>query len=407
MGSTVNKYIGKVVLCMAATLLAGCGGGGGSAGNTGFGGSAGGGTAGGGATTAGAPTAINFVTATPADKSIVIKGAGGNGRTEAALLTFSVVDSSNVVVPNVAVSFTTQSTYPVTLSSSSGTTDVNGNVTVAVNSGTQPTTVRVVATVQGTSITALSDIVTVTTGQPTQTAFSLSREKAYVEGFSFDNTQNSITALLADQFGAAVADGTQVVFTTDSGAIVGEGGARCLTVDGGCSVNWRSQNPRTSNGVVTVVATATSGSSNLSTSLRFFNSGSAAAAYRVTGTQGATTRLGAANTAVALDFSASCDAQAISIELVDVNGNPLPEGTSISGEQASNASMTAFPSTVMNTGVPFDSTNRGTVHSVSVTPSGCEVGGVVPKTGSILIATTTPLGVISSTLTIQLAFTGN
>lgn len=357
-----------------------------------------------GASPTATPTAMNFVSAVPTDKSIVIKGAGGNGRTEVALLTFSVVDSANSGVPNVPVTFSTQSSSPVTLVSSSGTTDVNGNVTVAVNSGSQPTTVRVIATVQGTSISAISDTVTVTTGQPTQAAFSLSLQKYYVEGLTHDNTQNTVTALLADAFGAAVADGTQVVFTTDSGAIVGSGGAKCLTVQGGCSVTWRSQNPRTANGVVTIVATATNGTSNLSTSQKFFNSGSTATIYRVSpgDKQGATTRLTGPNETINLNFAASCDPQSIAVEIVDEKGNPMPEGTTISGADATNASLTAFPATIALVGTPFDAANRGTVHNVTVKPEGCDVTGTKTKSGSILIAVQTPLGGSTASLRINL-----
>ncbi|KRB92705.1 hypothetical protein ASE07_15175 [Noviherbaspirillum sp. Root189] len=363
-----------------------------------------------GASATATPTAMNFVAAVPTDNSIVIQGSGGSGRTEVALLTFKVVDSSNSGVPNVAVNFATQSSNPVSLVASSGKTDISGNVTVAVNSGTQPTTVRVIATVQGTAISAISDTVTVTTGQPTQAAFSLSLQKYYVEGWAHDNTQNTVTVLLADAFGAAVANGTQVVFTTDSGAIVGDGGARCLTTNGGCTVTWRSQNPRTSNGVVTVVATATNGTANLSTSKRFFNSGSAANVYQVSpgSKQGASTRTGAANAGVNLNFAASCDPQTIVVEIVDENGNPMPEGTTIAGADAKNAGLTAFPSTVLLGSVPIESATRGTVHNVTVTPAGCEVAGTKSKTGSILINVQTPLGGSTAAFLINLGtFAGN
>jgi hypothetical protein len=356
-----------------------------------------------GAAPSATPTAVNFVSAAPSDKSIVIKGSGGNGRTEVALLTFNVVDSSNSGVPNVQIDFQTQSTSPVTLVSNSGVTDVNGNVTVAVNSGSQPTTVRVVASVRGTTISALSDTVTVTTGQPTQRAFSIALNKFYVEGLDFDNTQITATVLLADSFGAAVADGTQIVFTTDSGAIVGTGGARCLTTQGGCSVTWRSQNPRSANGQVTILATATNDNANLSVSTKFFNSGSYGNVFRVssTSTQGATTR-STDPSAFTLDFSSSCDPQSIRIEVVDQLGNPMPEGTTITGADAVNASITAFPTTVMRSALPFESATRGTVHDLTITPAGCDVAGARTKTGSILLVLQTPLGVSTPAVRINL-----
>ncbi|WP_157691606.1 hypothetical protein [Noviherbaspirillum autotrophicum] len=345
-----------------------------------------------GAAAAATPTAINFVTAVPSDKSIVIKGAGGNGRTEVALLTFSVVDNTNSGVPNVPVTFTTQSTNPVTLVSSVGTTDINGNVSVALNSGTMPTTVRVVATVQGTSISAISDTVTVTTGQPVQTAFSMALEKYFVEGLNYDNTQNKVTVLLADSNGAAVADGTPVVFTTTTGAIVGDGGAKCLTVNGECTVNWRSQDPRNANGVGTIVATSTNGSENLSVSRNFYISGSYATVYQVTGLAGATVRLTSGGPLL-LDFSTSCDPQTFEIEVVDANDNPMPDGTVISGANASNASLSVVPSTIAYTGnLYLNALHRGTVHNVTVTPAGCKLGGTSSKSGEIYISVKTPLG---------------
>lgn len=343
------------------------------------------------------PTAINFVSAAPSDKSIVIKGSGGNGRTEVALLTFSVVDSTNSGVPNVPVTFATTSTNPVTLVSSTGTTDVNGTVSVALNSGTMPTTVRVIATVQGSAISAISDTVTVTTGQPVQSSFSMALEKYFVEGLNYDNTLNKVTVLLADAFGAAVADGTPVVFTTDSGAIVGDGGAKCLTVQGACTVNWRSQDPRNGDGVGTIVATSTNGSENLSVSRNFYISGSYATVYQVTGVAGATNRLTAGGT-ISLNFAASCDPQTIEIEVVDGNGNPMPDGTIISGTNASNASISVVPSTISFTGnLYLASAHRGTVHAVTVTPSGCTAGGASTKTGEIYISVKTQKGAESFT----------
>jgi hypothetical protein len=88
---------------------------------------------------------------------------------------------------------------------------------------------------------------------------------------------------------------------------------------------------------------------------------------------------------------------------VDENGNPMPEGTTISGADASNATLTAFPATVSNTGLPFTSSTRGTVHNVTVTPSGCDLAtGTKMLTGSILIAVQTPLGGTTANVRIDL-----
>lgn len=349
------------------------------------------------------PVAVNFVSAVPADKSIVIKGSGGNGRTEVAQLTFSVVDSTNSGVGNVPVNFTLVTSTAAGSASPSfagqatttGVTDQSGLVIVSLNSGTDPTTVRVVATLAAyPTISAISDLVTVTTGQPTQLAFSMSLTKYYVEGLDIDNTSNNVLVLLADQFGGAVADGTQVVFTTDTGAIVGNGGAKCLTVQGACSVTWRSQNPRPAGGVGSITATATALGSNLSITQRFYDSGSNGIAYQVgtTDLAGSTTR-GAASVVSLASFAATCQPQTVRIEVVDVNGNPMPEGTTLSAVNTFNASAVMFPATVVRNGLPIPGpTNRGTVHDMTVTPTGCTVGGATAKTGFFDLSIKAPSG---------------
>lgn len=338
-----------------------------------------------GAAASATPIAMDFVTAVPSDKSIVIKGAGGNGRTEVALLTFRVVDASGSGVANLPVRFSTQSSSPVTLASTSGTTDSNGNVSVAVNSGTQPTTVTVLATVTGTSISKISDTVTVTTGQPVQTAFSLSAEKWFVEGLNYDNVTNKITALLADINGGAVADGTQVVFTTDGGAIVGEGGARCLTVKGECSVTWRSQNPRPASGLVTVTATATNSTGVLSASRRFIMSGSFASLRVISpaGIQGA-------NGTVNYDFGASCAPVTLLVEASDELNNPMPEDTAVSAANPTNATVTVNPDKVRYDSRALVGGAGGTRHEVSITPASCNGTGA-QKTGSFDLTAKAPL----------------
>lgn len=338
-----------------------------------------------GAAATATPIAMDFVSAVPNDKSIVIKGAGGNGRTEVALLTFRVVDASGSGVANLPVRFSTQSASPVTLASTSGTTDSNGNVTVAVNSGTQPTTVTVLATVTGTSISKISDTVTVTTGQPVQTAFSLSAEKFFVEGMNVDNVTNKVIALLADSNGGAVADGTQVVFTTDGGAIVGDGGARCLTVKGECSVTWRSQNPRPASGLVTVTATATNATGVLSASRSFIMSSSFAS---IKVNSPAVTP--AADGSVSFDFGASCAPVTMDVEISDDLNNPLPESTTVAAANPTNATVTVAPDAVRYDNRPLVGGAGGTRHKVTVTPAGC-TGTGTQKTGGFDVTAKTPL----------------
>jgi hypothetical protein len=328
-------------------------------------------------TVSAAPAAINFVSAVPSDSSIVIKGAGGNGRTEAALLTFQVVDSTNTGIANVKVDFALSGSSNVTLGATSGITDTSGKTTITVNSGSSPTVVRVIATVDGTAIAALSDTVTVTTGQPVQTAMSLAHQFDDIEGWDFDGMTNTITVSMADQFGGVVADGTQAVFTTNSGAIIGDadtGGkptARCLTKNGACTVTWRSQNPRAS--VVTVVATAANSTGSLSASTSFINSGSNVV---FTGPSAA-------------DFSANCSPQQLTVVASDENGYVLPAGSSITIENLPNGTITFYPLTIPG---PSSTSAGGTSITLTITPpSTCAVGGTsTTKIINPVLVVTTP-----------------
>jgi len=364
------------------------------------------------------PTAINFVSAVPADKSIVIKGAGGNGRTEAALLTFTVVDNNNVGIANVKVDFATQSTYPVTLTAATGLTDATGKVTVAVNSGTQPTTARVIATVDGTTISSLSDTLTVTTGVPVQAAMSLSLGSLWVEGINYDGKTDKVAVRLADQFGGAVADGTQVVFTTNVGSVAGLGGAQCVTngpnitndpaFPGFCSIFWSSQNPR-SNGVATIIATATNGTTNLSQSETFYVLGSYAKIYKIAagGVEGNTTRQTSGGN-IPMDFTTNCSVQTLNFEIVDVNDNPMPPGSTITVTAATTGLTVGLPSPapvpMWNIGQLGVGTapQRGTVHSIQVTPptagtTTCNSAGATPQTATFNLTVTSPAGNVNST----------
>lgn len=386
-----NMFLNIGAGVLAAILMTACGGGGGSpgvtSGNTSGSSSGGSGTSG----TVAIPAAINFVSAVPADKSIVIKGAGGNGRTESALLTFIVVDNTNAGVAGVKIDFATISTQPVVLISSTGTTDASGKVVATLNSGTDPTTVRITATVQGTAISVISDTMTVTTGQPTQMAMTLAREKVNVEGIDHAGETNKITVFMADASGGVVANGTQIVFTTDSGAIIGDGGtndtARCLTTNGACSVVWRSQNPPKS--VVTVLATATvtpttaTPNGLLYASIQFTSSGSFAVATPVA----MNNLIVAVNGDWNLNFPADCSAQTIRIALTDVFGYTMPDATTLKIENALSSTATIFPDKVI---APSSISAGPSLHDITVTPTGC-TGNSSGKDSPVL-SITSPLG---------------
>lgn len=203
--------------------------------------------------------AIQFTGSSVTGSSIVLKGSGGQGRQEAAQINFKVVDQQGKALPGVDVNFSaTTNTGGLTVSPTRATTDASGNVFTTVSSGTIPTPVRVSAeaTRNGAKISGLSDTLTISTGLPIQKSMSMSAAKFNIEGLEYDNETTSITVLMADQYGNPVSDNTAVNFVSEGGAIGTSAQGGCVTKDGGCSVNLRSQAFRPLDGRVTVLAYA-------------------------------------------------------------------------------------------------------------------------------------------------------
>ncbi|HLA33266.1 MAG TPA: hypothetical protein VJ001_00210, partial [Rhodocyclaceae bacterium] len=203
---------------------------------------------------------IQFVSASPA--SITLKGMGGLGRQESSQVTFKVVDNNGNPVGGKTVSFSLSTsiggitlTGGATPTTSTAVSDpITGYAVVSVNSGTISTPVRVYASVaSGTStLTTQSDQLTVTTGIPDQDSTSLSATILNIEGWNYDGSTTVLTMRLADHFNNPVPDGTAVNFTTEGGSVV----SSCVTKDGACSATLSSQNPRPTDGRVTVLAYA-------------------------------------------------------------------------------------------------------------------------------------------------------
>lgn len=202
---------------------------------------------------------IQFVSSDVGTNSIVLKGSGGLGRKESALLTFRVLDQNNQGLAGVDVDFSAStSTGGLTVAPLKGTTDATGAVTTTVSAGTIPTPVRVFAQASrnGKTISGLSDTLIISTGLPIQKSMSLSVDKYNIEGWNYDGVVANVTIRLADQYGNPIADDTAVNFITEGGAIAGANKGGCVTVNGGCTVELVSQNFRPTNGRVTILAYA-------------------------------------------------------------------------------------------------------------------------------------------------------
>lgn len=201
------------------------------------------------------PSAIQFTSATP--NSIRIKGTGDP---QTSVVKFTVTNTAGGPVPAQNVRFSLDTAAGgITLTPSSGITDSAGVVQTTVNAGTVATSVRVTAIVVDSSGNAVSgippaqsDSLVISTGLADQDSFSISVGCFNIEGNDYDGTTTSVNILAADRFNNPVPDGTAVSFRAEGGQIQ----PQCLTTAGGCSVNFTSSSPRTSDHRVTILATA-------------------------------------------------------------------------------------------------------------------------------------------------------
>jgi hypothetical protein len=255
------RYLKYWLLLALAVFLTACGGGGnpGSSSTTTT------------TTTAtGVANALSFVSTSPSDKSIVLAGSGGNGRSESAILTFKVVDASNAAVSGAVVNFSVVPAGSVTLNITSATSGSSGLVSTTVSSKSTPTSVVVTATVNGKSISSQSDQLLVTTGVATQLGFDLAASK-YSLNAGITGDTSTITVRIGDANGNPVADGVAVAFTTNFGVVGTSSAGGCLTSNGGCTVTYTVQDPRPADGqLITVVGSTVVGTGTvISDSLSF------------------------------------------------------------------------------------------------------------------------------------------
>ena len=366
---------------------------------------------------------VQFVEALPTDKSIVIRGQGGINRTETATLRFRVFDLFNRPLANKQVDFIAEPENLVTLNKTTDRTDQNGEVITTVNSGNVPTSFRVHAVLPGTTpvISTTSDSIVVTTGLPTQRAFSISTTSGNVDGWSFDSGTTTpaatVNVLLADQFGNPVADGTPIVFQTNIGAVGTSSSGGCVTVNGGCSVPFRTQEPRvalpntpatpcntgpnatpdsTRPGVATICASTTDGSNTqfVKTTITFSDE-TLARAYVNGATSPSTGDLGSAS---------ANDPKVFVVQLTDLNGNPLPSESTVAVTGLVNATLVDIsPARVPSIFAAAGTGPQGSSHRITLSATGtkpCTAGA----RATFNVSVTTPRGDVSS-LPFSLNFT--
>ncbi len=329
------------------------------------------------------PVALQFVSATP--DVISVSGVGGS---PSSLVIFRAVNAAQQPVSELPVTLSLATPVGgVTLDGQAGPvtkrTAQDGTVRVSVVAGTQPGPVRVAATAEGGGLSALSSLLTIQTGLPAQSRFSLSVETFNIEGWDVDGTSTKVTIRAADRIGNPVPDGTTINFRSAGAAIE----PSCRTTGGACSVTFSSQANRPQSGRVAILAWAVGeenftdlngnnrydagepfgdlGNAFVDANLNdVFDSGEEFIAYNPIGrgaclphplavpgvpdtcdgvwglahVRGVGQIVLAGSTAFSPDLPAevrltgpaeSCEG-AFSFTLVDVNGNPMPAGTTVS-----------------------------------------------------------------------------
>ena len=206
-------------------------------------------------------SSVVFLKASP--EQIYLKGSG---QVESSMLTFEVRDGLGNPLKDEAVTLRLLTgAGGVLLNGSNGfgqdlrlQSDAQGRVAAFVNAGSQPTPVRVQASldIAGRTVTTVSGNLSVGVGLPSQANFSLSQTARNIEGFDIDGTRNAYQVIASDRSGNPVPAGTAINFVAEGGSI--EAMKQSQLVDGlsRAVVNFVSSAPRPHDGRVTITAYA-------------------------------------------------------------------------------------------------------------------------------------------------------
>lgn len=210
-----------------------------------------------------AASSLAFVQASP--ETIYLKGSGF---TENSVVTFEVRDAAGNALPGRVVELrlltgaggVTMEGRAVEVVGSANpftqTSDALGRVAVRINSGTQPTPVRVHAQLQGTTIATVSSNLSVAVGLPSQLNFSMSQGTINIEGYNIDGTANTYQLIASDRSGNPVPAGTTINFVTEGGQVEPSKQIQLVSGIGRTTANFASAEPRPVDGRVTVLAYA-------------------------------------------------------------------------------------------------------------------------------------------------------
>lgn len=225
---------------------------------------------------------IQFVSLAPETGILVLKGTGGVNYSEVGNVKFQVVDNGGRPVSNQSVDFSLTTyvggiqldglaspplgTPPLAPPCATAAapissvltkiTDVNGFVSVNVQSGSVPTPVWVKATTctpTGSAVSSQSNKMTISTGVPSQDFFTVAPRYLNIEGMTIVGEPSVISAIVSDRLGNPVPDGTAVNFISEGAQL---NPSICLTDKGSCEVTLFSAESRPTDGRITILAYA-------------------------------------------------------------------------------------------------------------------------------------------------------
>lgn len=195
-------------------------------------------------------TSIQFVSVSPEK----IYQSGSPGVTQ-AIVKFKLINSVGGAVSSIPVTGTlTNVDGNINFCGSPYTslpTNGDGEVEFSVCSGTLPATVQVKASLDmDTKTFALSNLLTIQTGLPTQRFFDISATQLnFWAGGLFTNKFNGneveISVFAADRQGNPIPQGTNIVFVSEGGQLITSGNSSCtINSTGRCSVKLVGQDYR-------------------------------------------------------------------------------------------------------------------------------------------------------------------
>lgn len=167
---------------------------------------------------------ISFYSATPQ-----IIGLQGSGQTTTSAVVFRVTDTSGQPAQSASVNFSMigpnggeyLDVNDATPTVSQGSTNVDGLVTVVLNSGNVAGTVTITASLAtNPAISASSAIISMGGGVPSHGHFNIASSRLNLPGLAVSGETATITAYVADRYGNYnLLDGTTVNFYTEAGAL--------------------------------------------------------------------------------------------------------------------------------------------------------------------------------------------